>query len=99
MKFKNLINDNLYTILYSILLFLFLLILIFQYKPVNESNYVRVTVEYGDTVWGFAKEYRENHNLDSSSFVEWVEKNNYIDAADIKPGQELFIPVKPKKTN
>ena len=58
-----------------------------------EDQFQRVTVEAGDSIWDIAKA-RVGEGQKQADFVNWVAKNNSIDVHQIRPGQEVFIPVK-----
>lgn len=89
-----LIRRNSFTILICALSYILMFVLINQLGPVKDKDYLKVSINQGDTVWQLAEEYSDEHRYDSLSFVKWVEKNNRINANEVVPGQEIFIPVK-----
>lgn len=64
-------------------------------KPDNisdEYNVVSVTVEYGDTLWSIANEYKPA-GKDLREFVYELAANNGIKNCEIVCGQTIFVPV------
>jgi hypothetical protein len=64
-------------------------------KPDNisdEYNVISVTVEYGDTLWSIANEYKPE-GKDLREFVYEVAANNGIRNCEIVCGQTIFAPV------
>lgn len=94
MNFISVIKKNCYVIL-LIFLSLFFLLCIYNNKVIEE-NYLRITVNYGDTVWMIADEFESFHEYSHMDFIKRVEKLNNIDASLITPGQELVIPIQKK---
>ncbi|OCB99148.1 Cell division suppressor protein YneA [Bacillus amyloliquefaciens] len=60
------------------------------------SQYVKIKVQDGDTLWSLADHVAEKKNINKEEFIEWVTQNNHLQTADIKPGDELILPVKKK---
>ncbi|AMQ74241.1 cell division suppressor protein YneA [Bacillus velezensis] len=60
------------------------------------SQYVKIKVQDGDTLWSLADHVAEKKHINKEDFIEWVTENNHLQTADIKPGDELFLPVKKK---
>ncbi|MGV3270247.1 cell division suppressor protein YneA [Bacillus sp. CIS52] len=58
------------------------------------SQYVKIKVQDGDTLWSLADQVAEMKNINKEDFIEWVTENNHLQTADIKPGDELILPVK-----
>ncbi len=58
--------------------------------PINDE-YLSITVEKGDSLWGLAQLY--DHDMSSKEFINWVKKINQVDE-NIIIGQSLIIPVK-----
>ena len=56
-------------------------------------NYVQVTISEGDSLWSIVERYNEDAHIDVQSVIYDVYEINDIDAADIQPGDKLFIPV------
>ncbi|MDN4073310.1 cell division suppressor protein YneA [Fictibacillus terranigra] len=68
----------------------------YQSHAEGSKEYMEITVEKGDSLWEIAEEYTKNKGS-NWEFVEWVEKNNAIQAGTITPGQKLTIPIKADK--
>lgn len=60
----------------------------------NQESFLEVTINSGDTIWKINEAYKEQHNLDFSDFVTWIEINNKIDPNHLIPGDKLIIPIK-----
>ena len=56
-------------------------------------SYVQVTVDEGDNLWNIVERCNKNAHIDIQSAIYDVYEINDIDAADIQPGDKLFIPV------
>ena len=56
-------------------------------------NYVQVTVDEGDSLWSIVERCNKGSVIDVQSAVYDVYEINDIDAADVSPGDKLFIPV------
>ena len=56
-------------------------------------NYVQVTISEGDSLWSIVERYNKDANIDVQSAIYDVYEINDIDAADVQPGDKLFIPV------
>ncbi|EIT86883.1 cell division suppressor protein YneA [Fictibacillus macauensis ZFHKF-1] len=68
-------------------------LLAYQVHADRSTKYMKITVNKGDSLWGIAKQYQQGKEP-RWQFVEWVEKNNGVQAELITPGQQLVIPVK-----
>lgn len=62
-------------------------------KMESNGEYQTVTIQAGDTVSEIAVSFGAEDMGDIEEFVSWVEQYNDIDAEEIKPGQEIIIPV------
>lgn len=62
--------------------------------PINHNEYVEVTVETGDTLWGMANKYSGSYSFSKKEFITWVIEQNGMTGFDIYPGDKLVIPVK-----
>lgn len=86
---------NLYS--YAIILFalglLTAIILIFRFGIEENEEFMKITVNEGDSLWRIAEDYSTEHSLSTKDFVKWVETNNAIPGGRIFPGDELVIPV------
>jgi len=56
-------------------------------------SYVQVTVDEGDNLWNIVERCNKDAHVDIQSAIYDVYEINDIDAADIQPGDKLFIPV------
>ena len=64
------------------------------------TNFVNVTIQEGESLWGIAEKYSDQHSMTSAQFVRWVEKKNGISGDRIFPGAQLQVPVQEvEKTN
>jgi cell division protein YceG involved in septum cleavage len=63
------------------------------------EDYIKVTVQDGESVWKLAEKFSNDHSLSQAEFVSWVEKENGIAGEVIHPGDELVIPVLVKKAS
>ncbi|MBS4189337.1 LysM peptidoglycan-binding domain-containing protein [Bacillus sp. FJAT-49705] len=90
---KKLWNLYSYAIILFVLSFITALIMIIQLGGSGKSDYIKITVNEGDTLWQIAEEFSNEHTLSVKEFVVWVEQNNGILSGRIFPGDELVIPV------
>lgn len=56
-------------------------------------TYVQVTISEGDSLWNIIERCNKDANIDVQSAIYDVYEINDIDAADIQPGDKLFIPI------
>ena len=56
-------------------------------------TYVQVTVGEGDSIWDIVDRCNRGSVIDVQSAIYDVYEVNDIDAADVHPGDKLFIPV------
>ena len=56
-------------------------------------SYVQVTIDEGDNLWSIVERCNKDAHIDVQSAIYDVYEINDIDAADIHPGDKLFIPV------
>ena len=56
-------------------------------------TYVQVTIGEGDSLWSVIERCNRDSNIDVQSAIYDVYEINDIDAADIHPGDKLFIPI------
>jgi hypothetical protein len=61
--------------------------------------YVQVEVSANETIWELAEKHADKHPLTYAEFISWVEKNNGIDASNIKEGLTITIPIKKQEIN
>ena len=64
----------------------------------GEDNYseefVTVTINKGDTLWRINETSKEYHGYTFVEFVEWVEDVNDINTNQLKPGDQIIVPIK-----
>lgn len=58
------------------------------YEPKTVLN---VTVEPGDTLWQIATKYNTD-SANTQEVIYWIQKENNITGADIRPGQVIKVP-------
>ena len=71
------------------------------YKAIGAGNaeaaavrsYVQVTIDEGDNLWSIVERCNKDAHIDVQSAIYDVYDINDIEAADIQPGDKLFIPV------
>ena len=56
-------------------------------------TYVQVTINDGDSLWNIVERCNKDAHIDVQSAIYDIYEINDIDAADIHPGDKLFIPV------
>jgi LysM repeat protein len=82
---------------YSFILILFAIscsfVLVLGSTMNKSEDYIKVTVQDGESVWEIAERFANNHSLSPAEFVSWVEKENGISGDVIHPGDQLVIPV------
>ncbi|MBU8732485.1 LysM peptidoglycan-binding domain-containing protein [Cytobacillus oceanisediminis] len=86
------LKNNIYVVL-IIVLALIANFIIFSQLAKDESNYIKIEVQKGDTIWNFAQEYAEFSSKNNDEFVKWVVERNAINEGIIYEGQELILPV------
>jgi LysM repeat protein len=59
----------------------------------KQSQYIKVTVSEGDSLWKISQQYAGKHSLSNNQFVSWVKSHNNIDGDQIFPGEKIIIPV------
>jgi LysM repeat protein len=59
----------------------------------QNENYITVTVQEGESLWGIADALSAEHNLTKHEFIAWVEKENGIKNGLIYPGDKLVVPI------
>ena len=56
-------------------------------------SYVQITIDEGDSLWSIVERCNKDAHIDVQSAIYDVYEINDIDAADIQPGDKLFIPI------
>ena len=62
-------------------------------EAASVRSYVQVTVADGDSLWNIIERCNKGSSIDVQSAIYDVYEINDIDAADIQPGEKLFIPI------
>ncbi|MBR1987228.1 MAG: LysM peptidoglycan-binding domain-containing protein [Mogibacterium sp.] len=62
-------------------------------EAASVRQYVQVTIGEGDSLWSIVERCNRDAHIDVQSAIYDVYEINDIDAADIQPGDKLFIPV------
>lgn len=57
------------------------------------TRYASVTVQENDTLWNIVETYNAGSNVDVRSALYELYDVNNIDRADIRPGDEILVPV------
>ena len=82
---------------YSFILILFAIscssVLVLGSTLNKSEDYIKVTVQDGESVWKIAEKFADNHAFTPAEFVSWVVKENGITGEVIHPGDQLVIPV------
>ncbi|MGD6877263.1 cell division suppressor protein YneA [Bacillus infantis] len=91
---KKLWNQYSYAIILIVLSFGAALLLAGYDKIFGEEDYIKVTVDEGDTLWGLSQQFSDKHKLSAEDFVMWVEEENGIAGSAIQAGEQIMIPVK-----
>ena len=56
-------------------------------------TYVQVTIDDGDSLWNIVERCNKGSVVDVQSAIYDIYEINDIEAADVQPGDKLFIPV------
>lgn len=82
---------------YSFILVLFAMMagaaMYFTFSLENEPAYQEISVKKGDSLWTLAEEYQDSHDMNTTQFIEWVQKKNNLITTKIVPGEQIVIPV------
>lgn len=83
---------------YAILLILLscgsALFISYQTQSFHKEDYVKITINEGDSLWKIADQYSGKTSLNHDTFITWVKKNNQLEENTIYPGEEIVIPIK-----
>ncbi|MFB6466747.1 LysM peptidoglycan-binding domain-containing protein [Cytobacillus sp. Hz8] len=96
---KKIWNQYSYIILFIILSFSAAFVFSNKIHENNPSNYVKITVQEGESLWKISERYASEHRLSSNQFIKWVEEKNGISGDQIFPGEKIMIPVKNTKSD
>ena len=78
------------TFLFTVVLILSLFLTLKVGDPVE---YISVVVESGDSIWDYANEYEDFHDMPNEYFVSWVVSKNELSTTNIIPGEALILPI------
>lgn len=56
-------------------------------------TYAQVTISEGDSLWSIVERYNKDAHIDVQSVIYDIYEINDINAADIQPGDKIFVPV------
>ena len=56
-------------------------------------TYAQVTITEGDSLWSIVERYNKDAHIDVQSVIYDIYEINDINAADIQPGDKIFVPV------
>ncbi len=59
----------------------------------SKKEYVAITVAPGDTLWGLAKQYEQEHHMPPDEFIRWVVDVNHLPSPRLAAGEQIVIPV------
>ena len=59
-----------------------------------KDEFVTVTINKGDTLWEINETSKEYHRYTFVEFVEWIEEVNNINTDQLKPGDQIIVPIK-----
>lgn len=54
--------------------------------------YTEIEVEYGDTLWSIAQEYKDSHYNSTMQYIKEVISINHLSGDLVKEGQKLIVP-------
>lgn len=94
-KRQNLFKRNKHIMLLIGLLFLSSFIIINQLTK-DDSDYLKIQVKEGDTVWEYADKYSKYTHMNNDKFINWIEKKNNLYNGEINAGQKIILPVEEK---
>ncbi len=58
----------------------------------QEKYYKSIAVEYGDTLWGIAVEFKDSNNQSIQEYIDEVKQINQLKTEEIHAGRYLTIP-------
>ncbi|UII57511.1 LysM peptidoglycan-binding domain-containing protein [Cytobacillus spongiae] len=90
---KKLWNEYSYAIILVILSFTTAIVFMTHIGSDPTDNYIKITVQEGQTLWEMAETYGNKHKMTANEFIRWVESHNGISGDQIFPGEQLVIPV------
>ncbi|WP_257391452.1 cell division suppressor protein YneA [Cytobacillus gottheilii] len=91
---KKLWNSYCYAIILVFLSIVGSLILSIHLDDQDSNQYLVVTVNENDSLWGIAERFADEHKYSTAEFVQWMENQNGIINGEIHPGDIVSIPVK-----
>ncbi len=81
-----------YVIMFTLGLFLLILLMTVTNFEKNDNQYMKVKVESGDSLWAMAEQYEEA-NMSTTEFIKWVREANNLETTHIKEGQTIVLPI------
>ncbi|HWO74407.1 MAG TPA: LysM peptidoglycan-binding domain-containing protein [Bacillus sp. (in: firmicutes)] len=87
------IKKNSYTILFLVVAWLLAFAYIQLITDSTTDQYKTITISSGDTLWEIALEHQQEAGYSIPDFIAWVEEQNQITGRDIRPGDQIIIPI------
>ncbi|MET3699600.1 LysM domain-containing protein [Bacillus oleivorans] len=87
------LKKNSYTVLFLIVAWLLAFTYIHLTTDSNSEQYQTITISSGDTLWKIASEFQHETGYSIQDFIAWVENQNQITGREIKPGDQIIIPI------
>lgn len=81
-----------YTIIFAAGLLSLILLMTFTNFEKSDEQFMKVTVESGDTLWAMAEQYEEA-DMSTTEFVKWVREANELKTTHIQEGQTIVLPI------
>jgi cell division protein YceG involved in septum cleavage len=81
-----------YTIIFAAGLLSLILLMTFTNFEKSDEQFMKVTVESGDTLWAMAEQYEEA-DMSTTEFVKWVREANELETTHIQEGQTIVLPI------
>lgn len=89
----NIWREHSYSIILLLLIFVLSLIIMPVLHNASSDEFIRVTIDDGDSLWLLSEKYEKVHKLSTTEFIRWVKKHNGIAGDQIYTGDVIVIPV------
>ena len=90
---STLLKKHSFTILFLIVAWLLAFAYIQLTTDSSSDQYKIITISTGDTLWDIASELQHETGYSIPDFIAWVEEKNQITGREIKPGDQIMIPI------